>query len=242
MAAGGDAGEAYLAGYVMERALSLDNVFVFTLIFAALAVPREEQPRLLMYGILAALGLRAVLIVVGAEALERFGWVAWPFAALLAYTGWKTLRAQHADDHDDDEGERIVARVRRRFPAFGPALLALIAIAIADILFAVDSVPAILAITTDTFVVFAANAFALLGLCALFFLVAGLVARFAYLQTGLGVLLIAIAGKLVHGELTGEEIPTAITLAVIAGVLTTSIIASVLAERRGSSPPQLQEG
>ena len=235
--AGAEAGESFLAGYAMEKALSLDNVFVFTLIFAALAVPREEQPRLLLYGILTALVLRAIMIFAGAAALEEFSWVAWPFAALLVYTGWKILTPGGHDDH----GAKIVERVRRRFPAASPALLALLAIAFADVLFAVDSVPAILAITTDTFVVFAANAFALMGLRALFFLVAGMVQRFAYLQAGLGVLLIAIAGKLVHGELTGEKIPTSVTLASIAAVLSIAIVASVLQERRGASP-QPQEG
>jgi tellurite resistance protein TerC len=236
--AGSGAGESYFAGYVMEKALSLDNVFVFTLIFAALAVPREEQPRLLLYGILTALLLRGVFIVAGAEALESFSWVAWPFAALLAYTGVKILRP--SDDHD--EGADIVERIRRRFPGARPAVLGLLAIALADVLFAVDSVPAILAITTDTFVVFAANAFALMGLRALFFLVAGLVTRFAYLQAGLGVLLIGIAGKLAYGELTGEKIPTTVTLGSIVGVLTVSIVASLFKERRDASRLQLQEG
>jgi tellurite resistance protein TerC len=235
---GSAAGETYFAGYVMEKALSLDNVFVFTLIFAALAVPREEQPRLLLYGILAALVLRGVFIFAGAEALENFSWVAWPFAALLAYTGVKILRP--SGDHD--EGADIVDRIRRRFPGAKPAVLALLAIAFADVLFAVDSVPAILAITTDTFVVFSANAFALMGLRALFFLVAGLVTRFAFLQAGLGVLLIGIAGKLVYGELTGEKIPTIVTLGSIVGVLTVSILASLVKERRDDSRLQLQEG
>ena len=183
--AGGGAGESFFAGYVMEKALSLDNVFVFTLIFAALAVPRDEQPRVLLWGILIALGLRAVFIFLGAEALETYSWVAWPFAALLAWTGWRILRA--GEEHD--EGAQLVDRVRTRFPGLKPAVAALITVALADVIFAVDSVPAILAITTDTFVVFAANAFALLGLRALFFLVAGAVARFKYLQLGLGVLL-----------------------------------------------------
>ncbi len=226
--AGGAAGESYFAGYVMEKALSLDNVFVFTLIFAALAVPREEQPRILLWGILIALVLRAIFIFAGAEALASFSWVAWPFAALLAWTGWRILRAD--DAHDD--GARIVDRIRRRWPGLKPAVAALVAIALADVIFAVDSVPAILAITTDTFVVFAANAFALLGLRALFFLVAGGVARFAYLQTALGVLLIGIAGKLVHGELTGEKISTGLTLGSIIGVLAVAIAASMIAERR----------
>jgi tellurite resistance protein TerC len=224
---GAEPGEAYFAGYVMEKALSLDNVFVFTLIFAALGVPRDEQPRVLLWGILVALVLRAAFIFAGAEALQTYSWVAWPFAALLAWTGWRILRS--GGEHD--EGARIVERVRRRWPGLRPAAAALVAVALADVLFAVDSVPAILAITTDTFVVFAANAFALLGLRALFFLVAGAVARFAYLQLGLGVLLIGIAGKLVYGEATGEKVPTAVTFAAIAAVLGVAIGASVLRAR-----------
>ena len=226
---GSGSGEAYLAGYVMEKALSLDNVFVFTLIFSALAVPRDEQPRILLWGILIALVLRAVFIFAGAEALETYSWVAWPFAALLAWTGWKILRS----GDEQDEGAKIVDRVRRRFPGLKPGVAALVAVALADVIFAVDSVPAILAITTDTFIVFSANAFALLGLRALFFLVAGAVARFAYLQIGLGVLLIGIAGKLVYGEMTCEKIPTALTLGVIVGVLVVAIGASLAKEQRG---------
>jgi tellurite resistance protein TerC len=224
------AGEAYFSGYVMEKALSLDNVFVFTLIFAALAVPREEQPRVLLWGILIALVLRGIFIFAGAEALETYSWVAWPFAALLAWTGWRILRS--GDQHE--EGEKLVARVRKRFPRLEPAIAALVTVAVADVIFAVDSVPAILAITTDTFIVFAANAFALLGLRALFFLVAGAVARFAYLQLGLGVLLIGIAGKLAYGEATGEKISTALTLGSIVTVVTVAIVASLWKERRMS--------
>ena len=229
---GAEAGESYYAGYVMEKALSLDNVFVFTLIFAALAVPREEQPRVLLWGILIALALRAVFIVAGAQALESYSWVAWPFAALLAWTGWRILRS--GGGHE--EGERIVARVRKRFPGLEPAIAALVAVALADVIFAVDSVPAILAITTDTFIVFAANAFALLGLRALFFLVAGAVARFAYLQLGLGVLLLGIAAKLAYGEATGEKVATSVTLGSIVAVLIVAIGASLLKERRAPTP------
>ena len=231
---GAGAGEAYFSGYVMEKALSLDNVFVFTLIFAALAVPREEQPRVLLWGILIALVLRGIFIFAGAEALETYSWVAWPFAALLAWTGWRILRS--GDQHD--EGEKLVARVRQRFPRLEPAVAALVTVAVADVIFAVDSVPAILAITTDTFIVFAANAFALLGLRALFFLVAGAVARFAYLQLGLGVLLIGIAGKLAYGEATGEKVSTALTLGSILAVITVSIGASLWKERRASHVTQ----
>ena len=229
---GAEAGEAYFAGYVMEKALSLDNVFVFTLIFAALAVPRDEQPRILLWGILIALAMRAVFIFAGAEALETYSWVAWPFAALLAWTGWRILRAG-----DHDEGARIVSALRRRFPGLRAGAAALIAVAIADLIFAVDSVPAILAITTDTFIVFSANAFALLGLRALFFLVAGAVGRFAYLQVGLGFLLIAIGAKLAYSEATGDKVPTALTLGVIVAVVGLSIAASLLKERRDARGP-----
>ena len=169
-----------------------------------------------------------VFIFAGAEALETYSWVAWPFAALLAWTGWRILRS--GDEHD--EGQKIVDRVRRRWPGMKPAVAALVTVALADVLFAVDSVPAILAITTDTFVVFAANAFALLGLRALFFLVAGAVARFPYLQLGLGVLLIGIAGKLVYGEITGEKVPTSLTLGAIVAVLVVAIGASLRTERK----------
>jgi tellurite resistance protein TerC len=188
----------------------------------------------LLWGILIALVLRAVFIFVGAEALETYSWVAWPFAALLAWTGWRILRS--GDAHD--EGDRIVERVQKRFPRLETAVAALVAVAFADVLFAVDSVPAILAITTDTFIVFAANAFALLGLRALFFLVAGAVARFAYLQLGLGVLLIGIAGKLVYGEVTGEKLATSLTLGSIVAVLVVAIGASLLKERRAATTTQ----
>jgi predicted tellurium resistance membrane protein TerC len=144
---GAEAGEAYFAGYAMEKALSLDNVFVFTLISATLGVPRTEQPRILLWGILIALFLRGLFIFAGGEALETYSWVAWPFAALLVWTGWRILRSGEAHD----EGARIVDRVRARFPALKPGATALAAVAVADMIFAVDSVPAILAITTDTF-------------------------------------------------------------------------------------------
>jgi len=249
--AGAEAGESYFAGYVMEKALSLDNVFVFTLIFAALAVPRDLQARLLLYGILIALVLRAGFIFAGTQALESYSWVAYPFAALLAWTGYRILHT----DEDHDEGAAIVDRIRRRIPMTDrtdltgfvvaedgrrvatPALAALAAVALADVIFAVDSIPAILAITTDTFVVFAANAFALLGLRALFFLVGGLVERFRYLKLGLGVLLITIAAKLVYGEVTGDKVPTAVTLGLIGAVLAASMTASMIVGRREAQRP-----
>jgi tellurite resistance protein TerC len=224
---GGGAGEAYFAGYAMEKALSLDNVFVFTLIFAALAVPREEQPRVLLWGILIALVLRGVFIVLGAEALERYSWVAWPFAALLAWTGWRILRP--GGDHD--EGAAIVERVQRRWPGLTPVVAALAAVAFADVIFAVDSVPAILAITTDTFVVFAANAFALLGLRPLFFLVSDLVDRLYYLKTALAALLVFIGAKMAAAEFVGKIGPE-ISLPVIAAILGAGVVASLVRASR----------
>jgi len=219
---GGGAGEAYFAGYTMEKALSLDNVFVFTLIFSALAVPRDEQPRVLLWGILIALVLRGILIVVGAEALEQYSWIAWPFAALLAWTGWRILRS--GGSHD--AGEKIVARVRNRFPRVEPAVAALLAVAAADVIFAVDSVPAILAITTDTFIVYTANIMAILGLRALYFALAAMIDRFHYLKYALALVLVFIGGKIYWGHLVGKVDPAlalAVTVSIIAGGIVFSL-------------------
>ena len=195
----GDA-QAFLAGYLVEKSLSLDNVFVFLLVFARVrAWPDEERHRLLSYGIVLALVLRGVFIVVGAAALSAFGWLSFVFAAFLIWTGWRLFRHRH--DHDSEEA--LVGRIREKLP-FSPKWAALAGIALVDILFAVDSVPAILAITNDTFIVFAANAFALLGLRPLFFLVADLVERLYYLKTALAALLIFIGAKLAAAEFVGK--------------------------------------
>jgi tellurite resistance protein TerC len=227
---GGDA-QAFLAGYLVEKSLSLDNVFVFLLVFSAFAVSEAERHRLLTYGIVIALVLRAAFIVAGAAALSAFGWLSFVFAAFLIWTGWKLFRHRH--DHD---GERaLVETVRRRIP-FSPRWAALAGIAIVDILFAVDSVPAILAITDDTFIVFAANAFALLGLRPLFFLVADLVDRLYYLKTALAALLIFIGAKLAAAEFVGKIGPE-VSLPAIALILGTGVIASLVRERRSSKAP-----
>ena len=185
----GETGAAadYTAGYLVEKSLSLDNVFVFLLVFSAFGVAHAERHRLLTYGIVGALVMRAVFIVIGAAALERFSWIAFGFAALLIYTGWSMFRHRH--DHDSEEA--LVDKLRKRFRiaegddgsgklvarengkrALTVGGAALASIAVVDVIFAVDSVPAILAITPVPFIVFAANAFALLGLRPLFFLVA----------------------------------------------------------------------
>jgi tellurite resistance protein TerC len=224
----GDA-QAFLAGYLVEKSLSLDNVFVFLLVFGAFAVAEDERHRLLSYGIVLALVLRGVFIVVGAAALSAFGWLSFVFAAFLIWTGWRLFRHRH--DHRSEEA--LVGRIREKLP-FSPKWAALAGIALVDILFAVDSVPAILAITNDTFIVFAANAFALLGLRPLFFLVADLVERLYYLKTALAALLIFIGAKLAVAEFVGKIGPE-ISLPVIAAILATGVLASLWRDRRSSS-------
>jgi predicted tellurium resistance membrane protein TerC len=222
---GGDA-SSFLAGYLVEKSLSLDNVFVFLLVFAAFGVAGAERHRLLSYGIVLALVLRAVFIVAGAAALHAFGWLSFVFAAFLIWTGWKMFRHRH--DHDSESA--IVTRLTRVLP-IGSAGAALVGIALVDILFAVDSVPAILAITDDTFIVFAANAFALLGLRPLFFLVAELVDRLYYLKTALAALLVFIGAKMAAAEFVGKIGPE-ISLPVIALILGTGVAASLVRSSR----------
>jgi tellurite resistance protein TerC len=226
----GDA-QAFLAGYLVEKSLSLDNVFVFLLVFGAFAVAEEERHRLLSYGIVLALVLRGVFIVVGAAALSAFGWLSFVFAAFLIWTGWRLYRHRH--DHRSEEA--LVGRIREKLP-FSPKWAALAGIALVDILFAVDSVPAILAITNDTFIVFAANAFALLGLRPLFFLVADLVERLYYLKTALAALLIFIGAKLAAAEFVGKIGPE-ISLPVIGAILATGVLASLWRDRQSSKAP-----
>jgi tellurite resistance protein TerC len=222
---GGDA-SSYLAGYLVEKSLSLDNVFVFLLVFTAFGVSAADRHRLLSYGIVLALAMRAVFIVVGAAALGAVGWLSFVFAAFLIWTGWKMLRHRH--DHDGEQA--LVARLTRMLPV-GGAGAALVGIAVVDVLFAVDSIPAILAITDDTFIVFAANAFALLGLRPLFFLVAELVDRLYYLKTALAVLLVFIGAKMAAAEFVGKIGPE-ISLPAIAGILGAGVVASLLRSSR----------
>jgi tellurite resistance protein TerC len=245
-----DAG-LFLAGYLVEKSLSLDNVFVFLLVFSAFAVPAAERHRLLTYGIVGALVLRAAFIVVGAAALEAVSWLSFIFAALLVWTGWRMWRHRH--DHGAEEA--LVARLRRRLPiSAAPARgrfarreggrwvlttsgAVLVAIALVDLVFAVDSVPAILAITPDPFIVFAANAFALLGLRPLFFLVAELVERLYYLKTALAALLVFIGLKMAAGEVVGKVGPE-VSLPVIVAILGTGVVASLARQRRARASPR----
>jgi tellurite resistance protein TerC len=222
---GADA-EAFLAGYLVEKSLSLDNVFVFLLVFTAFGVSVAERHRLLTYGIVVALVLRAIFIVAGAAALHSVSWLSFVFAAFLVWTGWRMFRHRH--DHGGEA--ELVEKVKRRLPVSAGAA-ALVAIAVVDIVFAIDSVPAILAITDVTFIVFAANAFALLGLRPLFFLTADLVERLYYLKTALAALLVFIGAKMAAGEIVGKIGPE-ISLPIIAAILATGVVASLLRARR----------
>lgn len=247
---GGSAANAFLAGYLVEKSLSLDNVFVFLLVFSAFVLPATERHKLLTYGIVLALVLRAAFIVAGAAALSAVGWLSVIFAAFLVWTGWKMFRHRH--DHDGEQA--LVERLRKRLPIASDASrgglvhreagrlmltvagAAFVAIALVDLIFAVDSVPAILAITDDAFIVFAANAFALLGLRPLFFLVAELVDRLYYLKTALAALLIFIGAKMAASEFVGKVGPE-YSLPAIAAILGAGVVASVLRNRRLAQEP-----
>jgi len=217
----------YFAGYLVEKSLSLDNVFVFLLIMTTFGVPAVQRHRLLTVGIVGALVLRGIFIFAGATALHHASWVAYIFAALLIWTGWRMYRHRH-----DDEGEtEFVEKLRARLPGASLTAAVVAALVIADIVFAIDSVPSILAITDDPFIVFAANAFALLGLAPLFFLVADLVERLYYLKTALAALLVLIGIKMIAGELWGKLGPE-ISLPAIVAVLGTGVVASLVRDRR----------
>src|SRR3954451_24405477 len=258
------AGE-YFAGYVTEKSLSVDNLFVFVLIMASFAVPRELQQKVLLFGITFALALRTVFILVGAAAIENFSWVFYLFGAILIYTAWVQARSG-GHGHDDDYQENAVLRsVRRILPTteeyhsdrmtvrvdgrrfITPLAVALIAIGTADVIFAVDSIPAIFGLTQETYLVFAANAFSLLGLRQLYFLIDGLLDRLVYLSYGLAVILGFIGAKLViHALHTNElpfinggehvtaipEVPTWLSLAVICVTLLVTTVASLAKDRR----------
>ncbi len=223
------AGE-YWAGFLMEKSLSIDNVFVFAVLLAALRVPEALQDRVLTFGIVGALGLRAIFIVAGIALIEAFHPAIYVFGALLVFTGIRL-----AVKHDESGEEPRIARLARRLSGGRVIIPALIAVAAADVLFAVDSVPAVLAITTDTFIVFAANAFALLGLRALYGLVTGMADRFAYLHYGLAALLVFVGGKMLTEDLLGKA-PIALSLGVIAAILAISIGASMFKTRGGREP------
>lgn len=251
--AGWDYGTEYFAGYIVEKSLSVDNLFVFVIILSTFAVPVEFQQRVLTFGIAMALVLRAIFIALGAALLAAFSFAFLLFGLLLLGTAIQLFR--HRDEDPTIEDNKVVAFARRRFPItddydgariitklgdrrmLTPMFLVFLAIGTTDLLFALDSIPAVFGVTKEAYIVFVANAFALLGLRALYFLVSGLLDRLVYLSTGLSVILAFIGGKLVlhyahlqNGDI--PEIPTAVSLAVIAVILLVTTVASVIKARR----------
>jgi tellurite resistance protein TerC len=240
--AGPTTGGEYFAGYIIEKALSVDNVFVFALIFAYFAVPPEYQHRVLFWGVVGALVLRLVFILIGAELLERYDWMIYIFGAFLIYTGIRMARHRDHEVHPeknpvlrllrrlmpmtpDYRGQRFLVREKGRLMAT-PLLAVLIAVETTDVVFAVDSIPAIFAITTNTFVVYTSNAFAILGLRALYFMLAGLIKRFVYLSLGLSIILVFVGVKFMISDIVGK-VPIWVSLPFIATVVTVSILASL---------------
>jgi len=239
---GPSAGGEYLAGYLIEKSLSVDNIFVFALIFTYFAVPAKYQHRVLFWGILGALVFRAMFIAGGAALLDRFHWTVYVFGAFLIITGIRMATHRHEEIHPernpvlklfrrivrttpDYRGQRFVLREAGVLVAT-PLLAVLLIVETTDILFAVDSIPAIFAVTREPFLVFTSNAFAILGLRALYFMLAGMIKRFVYLKFGLSVVLVFVGVKMTISEL--YKVPTWVSLAFIAVVLTISIVASLV--------------
>lgn len=242
---GGDAAGEYLAGYLIEKSLSIDNVFVWAIILSYFAVPREFQHRVLFWGIFGALVLRAVFIFAGVALLERFSWLVIVFGAFLIITAARLLFQEDESVHPEQNPVlRLVRRIipstteydgQKLFTRRGGVLLAtplfavLVVVESSDVVFAVDSIPAILAVTREEFIVFTSNAFAILGLRALYFLLADLKDRFEYLRQGLAVILAYVGVKMIISPRI--HIPTWISLLVIAVVLTVAIVLSLRRER-----------
>jgi len=260
---GGQFGSEYLAGFITEKSLSVDNLFVFLIIFTKFRVPRHLQSEALLVGIILALILRGIFIALGAAAIEQFSWVFYIFGAFLVYTAvllvWDTFKK---DEEDKVPGGKIVALIKKRFRTVDdyhgtkltiikngqryitPLLLVMIAIGFTDILFALDSIPAVYGLTKEPYIVFMANAFALLGLRQLYFLLSGLMERLKYLAIGLSIILGWIGVKLVIHALHKNELPfinggeyvksvpeisTELSLGVIISTLTITTIVSLIA-------------
>jgi TerC family integral membrane protein len=250
---GWEHGAEYFAGYIVEKSLSVDNLFVFVIIMATFAVPREHQQRVLIVGIIAALALRAVFIALGAALVSLLSFMFLIFGLLLLWTALQLYRHRDQDPDVGDnalvraarrslpvsdtyDGGRLISRARGR-RVVTPLFLVFLTIAVTDILFALDSIPAVFGITDQPYIVFTANAFALLGLRALFFLVTGLLDRLVYLSSGLALILAFIGVKLIlhwgHGlDPRVPQITTAVSLTVIAVVLAITTVASLMKSHR----------
>lgn len=232
----------FFTGYLIEKALSVDNLFVFLVLFSYFAVPAQLQHRVLFWGIVGVLVMRAGFIIAGAALIQEFHWVIYIFGAFLVFTGIKLLAASEGEIHPernlvlrafrrivpsvpDYHGARFSVKIAGRRYAT-PLLIVLVMIEATDIVFAVDSIPAIFAITKDPFIVFTSNIFAILGLRALYFLLAGMICKFRYLKTGLGLVLAFVGAKMLLVDVV--RVPIALSLGIIAGLLGLSIVVSLL--------------
>lgn len=243
---GSEFGLQYFAGYVIEKSLAVDNVFVWAVIFSYFAVPRQYQHRVLFYGVVGALIFRAIFIAAGSWLIASFAWILYVFGAFLIITGIKMLkqRDEHMDPGksrtlrlfrkiipttDEYEGQKFLVR-RNGVLMATPLLAVVVVVEITDIIFAVDSIPAIFAVTQEPFLVFASNALAILGLRAMYFLLADLIHRFIYLKLGLSLVLVWVGVKMIVSHAL-VKIPTVISLGIVIAIIATSIIASLIATK-----------
>nr|WP_157166655.1 MULTISPECIES: TerC family protein [Streptomyces] len=246
----------FFAGFITEKSLSVDNLFVFILIMAKFSVPSHLQQRVLLFGVLIALVLRAIFIAAGAAVIANFSWVFYIFGAFLIYTAWKLIQEARADEEEDDwEENRLLKSIEKKFGVsdryegtklfiqkngkriMTPLMVVMLAIGTTDVLFAMDSIPAIFGLTQDPYIVFTANAFALMGLRQLYFLIGGLLKKLVHLSYGLSVILGFIGVKLVLHALHENgvhvpEISIPVSLGVICGVLVITTITSLMASKK----------
>jgi tellurite resistance protein TerC len=240
---GSERGFEFLTGYIIELSLSVDNLFVFLLIFSYFRVPAQFQHRVLFWGVMGALIMRLTMIFVGAELIHRFHWIIYIFGGFLVYTGIKMFRQDEIEIHPDQnpvirlvtrflpiarhyDEEKFFTRIDGKLTGT-LLLLVLIVVEVTDLVFAVDSIPAIFAITTNTFIVYTSNVFAILGLRSMYFLLAGVVEKFRYLRTGLAIVLTFIGVKMLLVAV-GIHIPIKLSLVFVALVLAGSVVASLL--------------
>lgn len=244
-----EAALSFLTGYIIEKSLSVDNIFVFVLIFTFFAVPAAYQHRVLFWGVLGALVMRAILILVGAALLKQFHWIIYIFGAFLVFTGIKM--AFHKDEEMQPHHNPLVRALKRIMPVTDhyegesffvrhagklmatPLFVVLLVIESTDLVFAVDSIPAIFAVTKDPFIVYTSNIFAIMGLRSLYFVLASVINKFHYLKLGLSVVLTFVGVKMLLTDLF--KIPIGLSLGVIIGVLAISIIASLVRDRMMSN-------
>ena len=255
-------GKQFLAGYIIELSLSVDNLFVFILIFSYFKVPAKYQHRLLFWGVMGALVMRITMIALGAALIERFHWIIYVFGVFLIYTGIKMMRQDETEVQPEDnpvvrfvtryipvtrtyDGEKFFTEVNgRRMGTL--MLLVLITVEVTDLVFAVDSIPAIFGITTNTFIVYTSNVFAILGLRSLYFLLAGIIEKFHYLKIGLSIVLAFVGVKMLTEGLVekylhlGKENIITISLVVVATVLIGSVVASVIWPKEAETHVELE--